>query len=172
MKNIKNFILSTMIATAAISTTAIAEDFQVYAEIGPSISKFQSPILDNLRPDISVGGAYKIDSMFSAGLRIGVQGKNYLATVPDTDIFTTAQAEVFAQVYSEDALSIKLGVASGLKIKNTDLTGYEFINSFIARVEYALEDDCAFSTAVRTSILDTKWKEPQISIIFGISYDL
>ena len=172
MKNIKNFILSTMIATTAISTTAIAEDFQVYAEIGPSISKFQSPILENLRADISVGGAYKIDSMFSAGLRIGVQGKNYLATTPDTNIFTTVQAEVFAQVFSQDALSVKLGLGSGVRVQNTEIANYEFINSVIARVEYALEDDCAFSTAVRTSIFDTKWKEPQISIIFGISYDL
>jgi hypothetical protein len=179
IKFVKNFILSTIIATTAISTTAIAEDFQVYAEIGPSIGSFAAPILSNLQLNISVGGAYKIDSMFFVGLRVNIQDTNYnhprrkfTRIFESHMIFTSIQAEVFAKVYNQDTWSVKLGLGSGLRFENTNITGYEFINSCIMKIDYALKTNCALSMTVRHSRVNMNWYVQQNSITFGVSYNL
>jgi hypothetical protein len=188
MHTFKKLVLSTIIATTTITSTAIAEDFQVYAEIGPSISEFSSPVLSNIHANMSLGGAYKIDSMFSVGLRANIQGKNYKSTAQGADASTPVSdrtTEVNQVIVDQDANNQTGAVTQPGNIKpnstvanNTTVTSPDFFSSIQAEgfVKVYDEDDLSVKVGVGLGLgfEDTKITNPKVigSLITQISYEL
>jgi hypothetical protein len=73
-------------------------------------------------------------------------------------------------INNQNYVSVKLG--SGFGFYDKEIANYKSINSFIIKIEYALEENGALSMTTRGSILDKAWKEPQTCLTFGISYNL